>query len=378
MAALLAASSLGATNAVAQTASPLSPGLHFLSQGPVKAAAQSESDDTKQATVLIDEDFSGLTAGSEDQPDGKKLVNDLGDFENPSLLRPYSSELADRPWGGEGLYAAGGAIAIKDGWFLNTPAGNMAGEVTLTFRARLGAEASATEGAKALDLIFLSRKDLIDYERRHYDLTREWQTFTFTSDKGAFEATGFQFMANTETTILIDDIHVERVSKSIAAPEAFEPGDATEYGFTAEWTPTPTATEYLLSVYSKTAGEGEVKGCGDFSQVQADADGVIDAANPHYPRAGTSTGPTLPVRTSPRVDPTARGPSSCATRATTSTCRIATRASRRPRSGSSRRQTRRKCHTAATSSSMPTPTTVSTPLLGSTSPNWPKRICEQV
>ena len=283
MAALLAASSLGATSAVAQTASPLSPGLHFLSQGPVKAAAQSESDDTKQATVLIDEDFSGLTAGSEDQPDGKKLVNDLGDFENPSLLRPYSSELADRPWGGEGLYAAGGAIAIKDGWFLNTPAGNMAGEVTLTFRARLGAEASATEGAKALDLIFLSRKDLIDYERRHYDLTREWQTFTFTSDKGAFEATGFQFMANTETTILIDDIHVERVSKSIAAPEAFEPGDATEYGFTAEWTPTPTATEYLLSVYSKTAGEGEVKGSGDFSQVQADADGVIDAANPHYP-----------------------------------------------------------------------------------------------
>ena len=224
MAALLAASSLGATNAVAQTASPLSPGLHFLSQGPVKAAAQSESDDTKQATVLIDEDFSGLTAGSEDQPDGKKLVNDLGDFENPSLLRPYSSELADRPWGGEGLYAAGGAIAIRDGWFLNTPAGNMAGEVTLTFRARLGAEASATEGAKALDLIFLSRKDLIDYERRHYDLTREWQTFTFTSDKGAFEATGFQFMANTETTILIDDIHVERVTKSIAAPEAFEPG----------------------------------------------------------------------------------------------------------------------------------------------------------
>ena len=94
MAALLAASSLGATSAVAQTASPLSPGLHFLSQGPVKAAAQSESDDTKQATVLIDEDFSGLTAGSEDQPDGKKLVNDLGDFENPSLLRPYSSELA--------------------------------------------------------------------------------------------------------------------------------------------------------------------------------------------------------------------------------------------------------------------------------------------
>ena len=283
MAALLAASSLGATSAVAQTASPLSPGLCFLSQGPVKAAAQSESDDTKQATVLIDEDFSGLTAGSEDQPDGKKLVNDLGDFENPSALRPYSSELADRAWGGEGLYAAGGAIAIKDGWFLNTPAGNMAGEVTLTFRARLGAEASATEGAKALDLIFLSRKDLIDYERRHYDLTREWQTFTFISDKGAFEATGFQFMANTETTILIDDIHVERVTKSIAAPEAFEPGDATEYGFTAEWTPTPTATEYLLSVYSKTAGEGEVKGSGDFSQVQADADGVIDAANPHYP-----------------------------------------------------------------------------------------------
>ena len=185
-------------------------------------------------------------------------------------------------------------------------------------------------------------------------------------------------MANTETTILIDDIHVERVTKSIAAPEAFEPGDATEYGFTAEWTPTPTATEYLLSVYSKTAGEGEVKGSGDFSQVQADADGVIDAANPHYPEGWNFhwTDASRPHLSEGGLDGTRA--SSCATRATTSTCRIATRASRRPRSGSSRRQTRRKCHTAATSSFMPTPTTVSTPLLGSTSPNWPKRICGQV
>lgn len=37
-------------------------------------------------TVLINEDFSGLTAGTEDNPDATMLVDDMGDFINPSAL----------------------------------------------------------------------------------------------------------------------------------------------------------------------------------------------------------------------------------------------------------------------------------------------------
>mgnify|MGYP006961003349 CR=1 FL=1 len=120
MAALLAASSLGATSAVAQTASPLSPGLHFLSHGtcegccPVRERRHQAGHGAHRRRLL------GSYGRIRRPADGKKLVNDLGDFENPSLLRPYSSELADRPWGGEGLYAAGGTIAIRTAGF-STP-----------------------------------------------------------------------------------------------------------------------------------------------------------------------------------------------------------------------------------------------------------------
>lgn len=170
-------------------------------------------------TVLINEDFSGLTAGTEDNPDATTLVDDMGDFINPSALKPYDSGLSYKKWGGIGLYSAGGCIAIKDGWFLNTPAGDMSGDVTITFRARL-AKGQDDTGRNALDLIFLSRKGLVDFGRKTYSLTEEWQSFSYSSDKGNFETTGFQFYANTEATILIDDIRVERQQKSIQTPTA--------------------------------------------------------------------------------------------------------------------------------------------------------------
>ena len=54
-------------------------------------------------TVLINEDFSGLTAGTEDNPDATMLVDDMGDFINPSALKPYDSCLSYKKWGGIGL-----------------------------------------------------------------------------------------------------------------------------------------------------------------------------------------------------------------------------------------------------------------------------------
>ena len=248
-----------------------------------RPATATTADDNKTITTLIDEDFSGLTAGSEDAPDGTKLVDAMGDFTNPSALKPYSEKLSDKKWGGEGLYSAGGCIAIKDGWFLNTPAGDMSGEVTLTFRARL-VKGQQTWGENTLDLIFLSRKALVDFGRKTFTLTDEWQTFTFTSDKGEFENTGFQFFSNVNSgTVLIDDIHVQSVKQSIAAPTAQDPQDATEYGFKAVWSPTSEAKKYLLSVYSKEENDGIESVNEGFEGIHAQADGVIDAAAPGYP-----------------------------------------------------------------------------------------------
>lgn len=241
------------------------------------------ADEAQEQTVLIDEDFSRLTAGTEDEPDTENLVNSLGDLKQPDLFHTYSATLAYRTWGGEGLYSAGGALAIRDGWFLNTPAGDMGGEVTLTFRARLTEGATSADGQGAMDLILLSRKSLIDYERRQIDLTPEWQTFSFTSTRGSYEATGLQFMCNTTATVLLDDIHLTQRKQSIAAPKAQEPIDADEYAFTAVWQPTTDATSYLLDVYSKEQQQGDDSHVEQFATINASADGVIDATAPGYP-----------------------------------------------------------------------------------------------
>lgn len=245
-------------------------------------------------TVLINEDFSGLTAGTEDNPDATTLVDDMGDFVNPSALKPYDSGLSYKKWGGIGLYSAGGCIAIKDGWFLNTPAGDMSGDVTITFRARL-AKGQDDTGRNALDLIFLSRKGLVDFGRKTYSLTEEWQSFSYSSDKGNFETTGFQFYANTEATILIDDIRVERQQKSIQTPTAQDAENVTDHSFRAVWTPTG-AESYLLNVYSKKVSGNTINVSEGFEAVDADSDGRLNAEKPNLPEewAFVWTDPTKP------------------------------------------------------------------------------------
>ena len=245
-------------------------------------------------TVLINEDFSGLTAGTEDNPDATTLVDDMGDFVNPSALKPYDSGLSYKKWGGIGLYSAGGCIAIKDGWFLNTPAGDMSGDVTITFRARL-AKGQDDTGRNALDLIFLSRKGLVDFGRKTYSLTEEWQSFSYSSDKGNFETTGFQFYANTEATILIDDIRVERQQKSIQTPTAQDAENITDHSFRAVWTPTG-AESYLLNVYSKKVSGNTINVSEDFEAVDADSEGHLNAEKPNLPEewAFVWTDPTKP------------------------------------------------------------------------------------
>ena len=245
-----------------------------------------EKSDAKRTTVLVDEDFSALTDGTEDNPSTTKLLDSMGDFTDPSVLKPYSNTLSFKKWGGNELYAAGGTLAIKADGFLNTPAGDMGGKITLTFRARL-TQGTASSEMNALKLMFLSRKELKDWETKEYTLTNEWQNFTFTSTRGEFEVTGFQFFPQTTTTVLVDDIRIEQEPTSIPAPKTSEAEEAGDYSFKAVWEPVAAADYYLLDVYSKsnvgqtaTASEG-------FDAVKASADGSIDADAPGYPEGWT-------------------------------------------------------------------------------------------
>ena len=253
----------------------------------VSAAGQANmlkaADDAKHKVVVIDEDFSGFTDGTEDNPSTATILDDMGNFVNKSALKPYSEALSYKQWGGAGIFSAGGCLAIANGMFLNTPAGDMSGEVTLTFRARLS-KAGGSTTLNALKLMFLSRSSILDYEVKFYDLTDEWQTFTYTSTLGEFEHSGFQFYSMyASNIILVDDIRLEQTRTSIPAPKVHEAENMTDTSFKAVWNKSIEADHYLLSVFTKNESNELMTVTEGFDNIKADDKGNIDATSPNYP-----------------------------------------------------------------------------------------------
>lgn len=253
----------------------------------VPAAGQANmlkaADDAKHKVVVIDEDFSGFTDGMEDNPSTATILDDMGNFVNKSALKPYSEALSYKQWGGAGIFSAGGCLAIANGMFLNTPAGDMSGEVTLTFRARLS-KAGGSTTLNALKLMFISRSSILDYEVKYYNLTDEWQTFTYTSTLGEFEHSGFQFYSMyASNIILVDDIRLEQTRTSIPAPKVHEAENMTDTSFKAVWNKSIEADHYLLSVFTKNESNELMTVSEGFDNIKADDKGNIDAASPNYP-----------------------------------------------------------------------------------------------
>lgn len=241
------------------------------------------ADDAKHKVVVINEDFSGFTDGTEDNPSTATMLDDMGNFVNKSALKPYSEALSYKQWGGAGIFSAGGCLAITNGMFLNTPAGDMSGEVTLTFRARLS-KAGGSTTLNALKLMFISRSSLVDYEVKFYNLTDEWQTFTYTSTLGEFEHSGFQFYSMyASNIILVDDIRLEQTRTSIPAPKVHEAENMTDTSFKAVWNKSIEADHYLLSVFTKNESKELMTVSEGFDNIKADDKGNIDAASPNYP-----------------------------------------------------------------------------------------------
>lgn len=240
------------------------------------AAAFGAKNDT---ITVIDEDFSAFTDGTEDAPSTTEMLNDFGYFRDSTLFKPYDSHCT-RAWGGAKLFAAGGALAVTSGGFLNTPAGDMSGDLKITFRARV-VKGQSTDKA-SVDVILLSRKVLVDYRRWTINLTTDWQTFTLEANNGWFKETGIQFFSMSNVDYLVDDIKVTRVQTSIIPPDVHEPEAMNDTGFTAVWDSTETADDYLLSVYSKQDNPDVINVTETFDEIKTDDNGKL-AEQPETP-----------------------------------------------------------------------------------------------
>lgn len=238
------------------------------------------------ATIqLVNEDFSGLTAGTEDSPDSTPLEDNLG-WVNTGL-KPYH-ESCSKPWGGMGLTSAGGTIAVTDG-FLNTPTGDYSGKLKMTCRVRLpkGQEVTDWNGDVLenipLDIILLRRSVFQDFKRETIYLTEQWQEITFEADNGWFSDTMIQFFAAYNMTFLVDDVKIEHVITSIEYPKAKSATTVADDKFIANWDATGTAEEYLLSVYTKSDNPNkDVEVC-DFESINTLDGKMINDNNPSYP-----------------------------------------------------------------------------------------------
>lgn len=232
--------------------------------------------------TIVDEDFSRLSAGSEESPTmDPPLLNEMGYVNDNSMFNAYNSSCT-LTWGGQNWAQAGGALAVMGG-FVNTPTGDYSGPLKMTFRAKLvpGQGLDSHE----LTVTLMRRSALVDYKRTSITLTNEWQDFEIEADNGFFRDCMFQFVDIQDMenfSFLIDDVKIKHRIVSIESPVAIEPYDMTDNSFVASWKTTPTAEEYLLSVYEHVPSSEKIECNEGFECINAE-NGIIDSSNPNYP-----------------------------------------------------------------------------------------------
>lgn len=205
--------------------------------------------------LILSEDFSKWTAGSEDTPD-ETPVDNYAETGDPDI----SDEMMQTPgWSGVCTYQTGGACALAypgQGGALNTPLGNYQGQIGVTFRAKTtglntGFTVNINRGGVATPQLVNARIVYMSSEDGWTDI--EFIGINPYSDEDAFiqiNAMGF----NTQG-ILVDDLKVYRNPDYITTPQELSADSFVNDGFTAHWSPVSNAKTYLLNVWEETTLE---------------------------------------------------------------------------------------------------------------------------
>ena len=247
--------------------------------------------DTIAPVLVLEEDFSLCTAGTPEMPDALNIApgtNYVYEVDSAYTHQPH--------WSGYYVFQAGGCVAISEydyygymyGGHISTPEAELYGEATISFRARR-AGTSANAGKLDLSLCdnYSGRLETIEF-----DLTSEWQEFTWTSNKGSFNDKNIFQFTTIGGTILIDDIKVTRVRNRVPGVYPNLPVNNSTTEFVARWERSTVAAidGYLFSVWYKQMPEKEESGTlsYDFESINVKTDGQsIDTTNPGYPEGWT-------------------------------------------------------------------------------------------
>lgn len=227
-----------------------------------KAVNKADEGDGEYEVVLMAEDFTKFTAGSEATPD----ATDVTDADTGLI----ADELTDAPgWSGYGVFQAGGCAYIgmveyidgEETGYISTPTFTSTGNLVISFRARVAEEgASDAVSAVSVDDDATDYSDpmagVLDYNEAV--ITDEWNTYEIEVKGGATNT--FVQLYSYEYPIFIDDIVVKEVeSVEVPAPTALAATNVTPTSFTANWEEVEGADRYLLSVFSATTTDSGVE-----------------------------------------------------------------------------------------------------------------------
>lgn len=232
-----------------------------------------------QTQTLLEEDFAKFTDGSEDSPGAEIEYADR--YHIPDHMTAIPG------WTGGGIYPSGGSVTLMDRsnddrlGFISTPAFDLGGTATLTFRARnLPGHSGGSIWVALCDNYYGPGEDQEDFE-----LSDNWETYTMVASHGELdELSYFQLQAEYDF-VQIDDIRIDFVRDRIPTPYPFKARNISPTEFVAGWEDCG-APMYRLNVLCKEEPADVETGTllESFDGININSDGAtINLSDPNYP-----------------------------------------------------------------------------------------------
>ena len=248
----------------------------------------------KQEDILIQEDFSRMTSGTDDHPDTLNCVAsetaDPGIYVDPGLTNQPG-------WAGDNVFQAGGAAFLRTYNFMQqaklmTPIGDYSGEVTVTCRAKaLEAKTLVYDDMGNLEWATLTGSSLQisanvgGYTNSQYAETDDspycdtrlyegqgWTRITYTFKNYSANSDGF-IAFTTDGAVVIDDIEITTSPTIMGKPGGVKITDFQADQFTIEWQPVRKSFNYYVDLYKRVySADSDVTLTQDFENFEPSAD----------------------------------------------------------------------------------------------------------
>ncbi len=251
------------------------------SVGDESTRRKSWSDGKEVASVLVEEDFSKMTKGTEDSPDDERLAAYYG-LEPGVNIDP---SLTNQPgWTGHNVYSAGGAVLVKEDNItapgaINTPLGDYSGSLTITFRYKIlkGSTAdgqvlvSVLKGGIGVGADVIGTNTYAKFAV--YPGQEDWQEAEMRCTNKSADNDGFvQFCIYGN--IIIDNIKITSTQNFIANPKLLPVTDFTATSFTANWEKVRLAYGYQMALKKKVfTADGDVSYSENFEDMASVPEG---------------------------------------------------------------------------------------------------------